>query len=260
MHWILLRGLTREQAHWGVLPQRLRDTFPGHDFHPVDLPGTGTHFREPSPADIPAIREAVQRQCQHIPYPLGLIALSMGGMVALDWAQHAHPGDIQHLVLINTSSGFNRPWHRLRPKTWPTLMRLLTVRDLREREAQILALSSNRQLNPATVQRWYSIQTQRPVSPRNAVRQLWAAARFRPADERPLPDALVLASKGDRIVDWCCSERLAERWQWTLRLHPDAGHDLPLDDPDWVIEAIRDYLDTRGVPLDAPAPPRQSLG
>ncbi|WP_111496899.1 alpha/beta fold hydrolase [Marinobacter bohaiensis] len=260
MHWILLRGLTREQAHWGVLPQRLRDSFPGHQFHTVDLPGTGTHFRERSPADIPAIRRAVQRQCSHIPAPFGLIALSMGGMVALDWAQNAPAGEIQQLVLINTSSGFNKPWHRLRPKIWPLLVRLLTLRDVREREAQILALSSNRQFNPATVQRWYSIQIQRPVSAGNAFRQLWAAARFRPAGERPLPDALVLASQRDRIVDWYCSESMAERWHWSLRLHPDAGHDLPLDDPDWVIAEIRRYLESQWVPLDAPPGARQSLG
>lgn len=242
MHWILLRGLTREHAHWGVLPERLRDVFPQHKFHTVDLPGTGIRFRESSPWTVPAIREAVQKQVGHIPGPYGLIALSMGAMIAVDWAQHARSGEIQHLILINTSSGFNRPWHRLKPRTWPTLLRLLTLRDLREREAQVLALTSNRQLNPATVQRWYSIQAQRPVSASNAMRQLTAAARYRPMKERPMPEALLLASKGDRIVDWRCSQALAERWHWTMRLHPDAGHDLPLDDPDWLIEEITRYI------------------
>lgn len=259
MHWILLRGLTREQAHWGDLPRRLREAFPGHSFHLVDLPGTGIHFRESSPPDIRSIRKAVQRQCRYIPGAFGIIALSMGGMVAMDWAQHGASGEIQHLVLINTSSGFNPPWHRLRPRIWPTLVRLLTLRDLREREAQILALSSNRQLNPVMVQRWFSIQSQRPVTGRNALRQLWAAARFRPADERPLPDALLLASAGDRIVDWRCSQRLADRWQWSLRIHPDAGHDLPLDDPDWIVGELVRYLEGQGVRLDAPPVPRHSL-
>ncbi|MDG5501453.1 alpha/beta hydrolase [Marinobacter sp. BGYM27] len=242
MHWILLRGLTREHAHWGHLPEHLRLAFPEERFHCVDLPGTGTRFRETSPWTIRQIRRAVQRQVAHIPGPYGLIALSMGGMVAMDWAQDAPEGEIQRLILINTSSGFNPPWHRMRPVVWPTLLHLLLLRDIREREAQVLALTSNRQVNPGTVQGWYSIQKQRPVSPANAFRQLSAAARFRPASSRPLPDALLLASKGDRIVDWRCSATLEKRWQWPLRLHPDAGHDLPLDDPEWVVQQLQTYL------------------
>src|SRR5690554_7405102 len=36
MHWILLRGLTRERAHWGDFPERLRAAFPDQHFHLVD--------------------------------------------------------------------------------------------------------------------------------------------------------------------------------------------------------------------------------
>ena len=54
MHWILLRGLTRERAHWGDFPERLRAAFPGQQFHLVDLPGTGIHYREASPATVRA--------------------------------------------------------------------------------------------------------------------------------------------------------------------------------------------------------------
>jgi pimeloyl-ACP methyl ester carboxylesterase len=27
-----------------------------------------------------------------------------------------------------------------------------------------------------------------------------------------------------------------------MKLHPDAGHDLPLDDPEWIIQQIRNWL------------------
>ncbi|MGB1477517.1 MAG: alpha/beta fold hydrolase, partial [Marinobacter salsuginis] len=57
-----------------------------------------------------------------------------------------------------------------------------------------------------------------------------------------MPDALLLASRGDRIVHWRCSAALEERWQWTMKLHPDAGHDLPLDDPEWIIQQLRNWL------------------
>lgn len=242
MHWILLRGLTRERAHWGDFPERLAEAFPEHRFHPVDLPGTGVHYREESPDTVAAIRQRVARQVDHIPRPFGLLALSMGGMVALDWAQQAMEGEIQHLVLVNTSSGFSPPWYRLRPGAWPRIARLLARRELFDRERDILRLTSSRDIPLALAKRWYSIQRQRPVSARNALRQLRAAARYTPAEKRPLTDTLLLASRADRIVHWRCSAELEQRWQWTFRLHPDAGHDLPLDAPQWLVEQMRRWL------------------
>lgn len=245
MHWILLRGLAREQAHWGDFRQTLARTMPEERFHTVDLPGTGVRFRESCPWTISGIRQEVEKQVQHIPRPYGLIALSLGGMVALDWAQQAAGGTIQRLVLINTSCGFSTPWRRMKPSALPSVVRLLARRELFDRETGILSLTSSRPVPRETVKRWYSIQRQRPVTRMNALRQLTAAARFRPRAKRPLPDALVLASMGDRIVDWRCSQVMADRWQWTLRVHPDAGHDLPLDEAQWVIEQISAHIGSR---------------
>lgn len=242
MHWILLRGLTRERAHWGDFPERLSAAFPDQHFHLVDLPGTGIHYREASPATVRAIREQVCRQVSHIPRPFSILALSMGGMVALDWAQHAEPGELQHLVLINTSSGFSRPWQRMQPAAWPKILRLLVRRELFHRERDILRLTSNRDIPLSLCKAWYSIQRQRPVSFTNARNQLLAAARFKPLEKRPMADALILASKGDRIASWHCSAELERRWCWTLKLHPDAGHDLPLDEPEWVIRQMGDWI------------------
>lgn len=242
MHWILLRGLTREQSHWGSFPHRLEEAFPGHQFHLVDLPGTGVHFKDSSPDRIAEIREKVRRSVGHIPAPYNLIALSMGGMVALDWAQHVTEGEIQNLVLINTSSGFSLPWRRMRPGAWPRIVRLLTRRELFDREVDILRLTSNRPVDLDAMKHWYSIQRQRPVSYANAYAQMKAAMAYKPLPQRPLPNALVLASKGDRIVHWSCSKVFEQRWQWTLKVHSSAGHDLPMDDPEWVIQQIKNWL------------------
>lgn len=242
MHWILLRGLTREQAHWGDFPERLRAAFPEDSFYLVDLPGTGVHYREASPDTIAGIRDRVCRQVSHLPRPFSILALSMGGMVALDWAQHAEPGELQHLVLINSSSGFSPFWQRMRPGIWPRVIRLLARRELFHRERDILRLTSNRELPLRVCKAWYSIQRQRPVLLRNTRNQLLAATRYKPLDKRPMADALLLASKGDRIVSWRCSAELERRWCWTLKLHPDAGHDLPLDEPEWVIQQLAGWL------------------
>jgi pimeloyl-ACP methyl ester carboxylesterase len=55
----------------------------------------------------------------------------------------------------------------------------------------------------------------------------------------PLP---ILSSAGDRLVDPGCSRRLAESWRAAHHVHPDAGHDLPLDDGAWVAERIATWL------------------
>ena len=117
--------------------------------------------------------------------------------------------------------------------------------ELFHRERDILALTSNRDVPLSVCKAWYSIQRQRPVSSRNAVAQLLAAARYTPKPKRPMADALILASKADRIVSWQCSAELERRWNWSLKLHPDAGHDLPLDEPEWLIQQIKEWLPGR---------------
>lgn len=235
MNWILLRGLTREQSHWGDFGRQLPRRFPQHRFHFIDLPGTGTRYRESSPASITDIRACVQRYSAHIPGPVGLLGLSMGGMVALDWAQ-SEPERVAALVLINTSSGFSPPWQRMRPAAVGRALAVALRLEMEARERQILQLTSNkRPVQPALEAQWFLVQRQRPVTRQTALAQLRAAAAYRPRPEAPPARAMLLTSAGDRIVHWHCSRALARRWHWSLRVHPDAGHDLPIDAPGWVL-------------------------
>ena len=58
-----------------------------------------------------------------MPGPYRVLAMSLGGMVATDWAQR-HPYEIERLVLINTSMRpFSQMQERLRPSAWPDLLR-----------------------------------------------------------------------------------------------------------------------------------------
>jgi pimeloyl-ACP methyl ester carboxylesterase len=52
---------------------------------------------------------------------------------------------------------------------------------------------------------------------------------------------LLLNSLGDRMVDPGCTQAIARAWQIEPKTHPCAGHDLPLDDPGWVVEAVVDW-------------------
>jgi pimeloyl-ACP methyl ester carboxylesterase len=83
------------------------------------------------------------------------------------------------------------------------------------------------------------------VSCGNVVRQLVAAVRYRADPDLPVP-LLVLASQNDRMVDPSASRAIAYRVPGaTLKEHPSAGHDLPLDDPQWVLEQIAAWMPAR---------------
>jgi hypothetical protein len=47
---------------------------------------------------------------------------------------------------------------------------------------------------------------------------------------------------GDKLVNPHCSRTLAQQWQAPLRAHDSAGHDLTLDEPDWVAQQVRDWI------------------
>ena len=53
--WVLLRGLTREQGHWGNFPHRLAAALPpGSVVLTPDIAGNGTRHAEASPATVGA--------------------------------------------------------------------------------------------------------------------------------------------------------------------------------------------------------------
>lgn len=245
MDWLLLRGLCRESRHWGELVESLAGVRPADRFHTLDLPGMGSQCHELSPASIAAIRRQVQLRSTFLQQPFLIVGLSLGGMVALDWAS-ASPDAIAGVVAINSSCAWSPPWQRLKANRFLDILQLLNTPDIHRRESRIMALTSNRSHPQALLQYWQSLQTQHPVSRKNAIRQLFAASRYRPQRKKPSTPVLVLASEADRLVSYRCSETLAQRWQCRLHKHSWAGHDLPLDDPGWVIDKLIAFQETVG--------------
>lgn len=245
--WVLLRGLGREARHWGDFPARLQAALPaGHVAVALDLPGLGRHHRARSPDSLAGMVEAARREGAALPHrpPYVFVALSLGGMVALEWMQHERR-QVAGCVLINTSlAGVSPPWRRLRPGALARLA--LLVRSglhARERERGVLALTSNRTVDEAVLAAWTGIAESAPLTRANLLRQLKAALRARAARERPVAPTLLLVSQRDRIVHPSCSQRLSARWGMPLAAHPWAGHDLPLDDPAWVVTQIVAWWD-----------------
>ncbi|GGO76128.1 alpha/beta hydrolase [Marinobacterium nitratireducens] len=241
--WVLLRGLVREHRHWGDFPQRLADRL-GVPVYCPDLPGNGTYCRESSALSLEQALASV-RESLALPGPLNLLGLSMGAMVAARWALR-YPHEVAGLVVINTSFGdMSPPWQRIRP---PALIRLLRalMQSSDAREATIFDISCNRSdTRDATLTAWRRYAAENPVSHGNFLRQLLASARCRAGGKHPLAPTLVLACDQDRLVSPACSATIAERWGARLEYHSSAGHDLPHDDPDWVIERIERWQSDR---------------
>lgn len=245
-NWVLLRGLIREQRHWEGFPDKMRAAYPDANIITIDVAGNGTRYQETSPTTIRGLMESVRSELerqQHQP-PFSLLALSMGAMIAMEWMVR-HPQDIQRGVLINSSlSAFNPFYQRLNPRNYTRILGGFFERDLFQRERSILQMTSNmRADHDAIALRWASYAQQYPMARANAIRQLRASARFSQPSTQPTQPLLVLCSKNDRLVNNECSHAIAQRWQTSIAQHPHAGHDLPLDDADWIIQQLDEPWD-----------------
>lgn len=240
--WLLLRGLGRDSRHWGAFPDCLREVMGDIELLTPDLPGTGRRNGERCPATVAALVEDCRARLPPTRDrdPINLLALSLGGMVALDWATR-YPQEVARCVLINTSLGGICPLHRrLQPRHYPTLLRLTLGMGAEAAESRILRMTANSH-PPQTLLEWTRFRRERPVAAGNLWRQILAAAKFRaPRAAPPLP-VLMLASARDRLVDVSCSRAIARHYGWPLFVHASAGHDLPFDDGRWVAERVQDW-------------------
>lgn len=244
--WVLLRGWTRESRHWGAFPGQLREVLPEAQPIALDLPGMGVFHGRGSCASIAPMvahcRAALRER--DIAPPYGLVGLSLGAMVCVEWAAR-HPDELRGAVLVNTSlRAFSAFHERLKPSSYATILRLAFLeRDIRAREAAILRLTSAGAAGDAAVlDAWTRYARERPVARIDIARQLVAAATYRAPRSAPRTPLLVLTGAHDRLVDPACSRTLAGRWGAAHAEHPTAGHDLPLDDGAWVAARIAEWI------------------
>ncbi len=250
-HWVFLRGLAREARHWGEFSEVFAQAVQADKITLQDLPGNGVFNAQRSPTSVVAMVEFVRKQLAdaNIQPPHQLLAMSLGAMVAAEWAAR-YPQEVARVVLINTSMRpFSNTAERLRPGNWPSLAAIaLRWRNAGFAERAIFRMTCNRlNTRAADEAEWLKIRATSPVSSANVCRQLLAAARYRVGAVAPLCPALVLSSSGDVLVNPVCSHHLASGWQVAHHQHPWAGHDLPHDDAHWVCQQVASWLE-----LDAP--------
>jgi pimeloyl-ACP methyl ester carboxylesterase len=243
--FILIRGLGRETGHWGDFPKKLASQISGIQVKCIDLPGTGENIAMQSPKKMRGLSDFVRHEVQYFKMQNNLeaarvfvITPSLGGMIATDWMMN-YPRDLSGAILINTSfASWSTFLQRLKPKAYQHILKIaLNKKDPVARESAVVKMVSNhKDQREQHAKKWAEVYHERPIRHETILRQLLAAREFRPADTKPGAPVLLLSSANDQMVDPNCSEIIQRKWDCALIKHPWAGHDIPLDDPDWVIE------------------------
>jgi pimeloyl-[acyl-carrier protein] methyl ester esterase len=238
--WLMLRGLGRRKEHWFGFKDQLAAQ--SDEVLCLDLPGFGERDDETSPLTIAGIVEAVRADfIAKKGLPGGewnVVSISLSGMVTLEWISR-YPKDFRGVVIMNTSSrDVGAVWQRLSPFGLFKLSEAAVKPEVEDRERAILEMILNlKKGNQKILRDHVALANERPVKITNFLRQLAAASMF-VAPETVSTPLLFLASQKDHMVDVRCSKALAERLHATIKFHPEAGHELPLEDPDWCLKQI----------------------
>lgn len=242
--WILLRGLTRSSFHWLQFEQKFKNFFQCDEVLTPEVAGNGWLFEELSTTHLDEAVSQVRNQISVEPNPneIGIFAISMGGMIAARWAQ-LFPEEVKKLVLVNSSfSSFSPFYHRLRPHNYPMILENFLFYNPENLEKSIMQTTSNCEEKwTPHIQKLIEFQQSHPVSLANFIRQLKMTSET-DLKKRPAAQILILTSKADRLVNFKCSQAIAKRWSSAIEIHSTAGHDLPLDDPDWIFEKMSEHF------------------
>lgn len=250
MNILLLRGLTREKSHWGAFLPKLKRSLPEAQVFCLDLPGAGTENDKESPLSVSGITDVLrERWLSELKGSNRkrwfIVGHSLGGMITLDWVNR-FPKDFKAAFLINTSSrGHTQFWRRIRPLAFREFIRITRSTPGIERERLVLQLTSNKKSeNEKILRDWVEFSKRRPIKQGTAIRQILAASRFK-AEIQPDSQLVFLCAKADRLVHYQASRALAKIAGSPCYIHEDGGHDLPLDDPDWLVEHICEEIRRR---------------
>lgn len=257
MKVLLLRGLLREARHWGHFPELVAKGLgvESRSVVTLDLPGIGSESSEEFPFSVEKARDALRTRWLQINSDgeeALLFSVSLGSMIAASWAT-SFPGDFKKgYVLTNTSaSNMSGIQERISLEALSSFLQIMKQKSPLERETRILKLVSNRCNDDSTLlqskaEEWARFALDSKSLIALGVRQLFAASRFQLKNSgQKIPPVLCLASLQDRLLSPAATMRVAEFFEAEQFIHHTAGHDLPLDDPDWVIQKVQFWLDQR---------------
>ena len=234
--WILLRGLARGAGHWADFPEILKSKLGDVEIELLDIPGNGVFNDEKSPLSLDGYVDFLREKSSLAKKgSVGILAISLGAMIAINWATR-YPNEIDGIVLSCTSSARSPFFRRLSWTQYPFVLKSFLIRDEEERERTILEMiCRNHSRINQYLNEFVDYARRLPINRANVVRQLLAARRFR-LPEKPKVPVLLLGAWGDQFVSPRCTLDIAEYWKVTPVMHPWGGHDLVIDDPQWLAE------------------------
>lgn len=243
--WIWLRGLARQSQHWYDFESHFRHYFPDptqDQIEMLDARGNGTERHLPSFLSInDFVRDLRARSQLAKQGPVHLLTMSLGSMIGIDWATR-YPQEVASLTIINTSDGrTSHPFQRLSLSNYRSMLDTFTHgHDPYRVEMNIMNMIARNVRNKEAVVTAFA-KMARP-SPQNLFRQLFAGMRFRLPQTKPTTPLLILAGKKDLFVNPACSTNIGKAWNEPVIYHEEAGHDLPLEFPEWVAEQVADFI------------------
>lgn len=244
---VLLRGLFREQRHWGAFLETLQRHQPHCDVIAIDTLGNGQFAQRVSPLHMQAYADHIIAELA--PYqsrPVVLVGLSLGGMIALAANQQTRQ-PIHHVIAINSSCN-QSPWPqrfnlvKVFSGFWQALRWQERDKDTSLIEAAILRFTTlSQHENGALLQSWsqYRKQNRAPIS--HLFRQIYAAWRFS-YPQSPTANVSFIAAKQDQLVSYLCSERMAKQQGCEVHFIDNAGHDAGLDQGEQLCATIAGIL------------------
>lgn len=239
--WVLIRGIMSESFHWHDFILLLQKEFPQDHFHTADILGNGRQNDIWTPISVSKNIEGLRQQVS-TSTPKIVLGFSLGGMLGIEWARR-YPEEVRHLFLLNSSTNSSWPHRRMTPFSLKQIYTASKKTCPIEREKVILQMTSNLsnsdidKLAPAWGQRAEEV----PVKTANFFRQLALATQVK---THPKPNCAVslIAGLQDKVVSPSCTQLLARKWKEPALIHPEAGHDITLDRPGWVLEVIKQRL------------------
>lgn len=228
--WVLLRGLGRDKRHFGQFLAQFKQAFINDKIITIDTLGNGEFRHLKSPTNIAQYTDHCRQKLNqiHNNQPIELVALSLGGMVGIDWANR-FPTQINSLTIMNTSAAnLTPPYRRMKISTLARLLYAFVIdRSPKAIESAIIKATSNQSDLDSIIHHWTDIRLAGATSTRNMICQLLAAATFKAAPSAG-HKVLILTSQHDNIVNHQASHDLQQFFDCDIHIHPSAGHDLSL--------------------------------
>jgi pimeloyl-ACP methyl ester carboxylesterase len=234
--WIFLRGLSRGNYHWANFPEAFKLICPDVEIEFLEIPGNGFSSNERSPIgpeDIVRILRSRSSFAQS-GVPFNLCGISLGGMIALKWCE-LYPENINSVSIINSSlRQCSKLSDRLVPENYTKIIKALFMKDAYEQEKTILEITSNKFAETkVNLDMFAKLSSLHRVSKINFTRQLLLASKIHISQLNNIP-LKVISSEIDRLVDSTCSKAIADLFNGRQFTHNTAGHDIALDEPEWL--------------------------